>query len=164
MKFGADLFFRRSESTPEAAIFSANSTGNDIKRQLPAPSVLGLTMSLSRQDGIVPCPPSDELDEYEADLSTTVEDEDENHAQEVASWKKMTTTLDSPILKDWRVVCVISATGFAATFAPRVEVYTILVCHKRSDPNIFLAARLTWVAPHVVGATFTQNIPTPDGQ
>ncbi|KAI6041355.1 major facilitator superfamily domain-containing protein [Pisolithus marmoratus] len=104
---------------------------------------------------VVRCTPSDELDEYEGNSLTTDEDEDENHAQEVASWKKRPWwKRPSPY---W-IACgmLISAIGSAATLAPRVEVYTILVCHTLR-PEYFLGSPINMVVPHVVGAAPTQK-------
>ncbi|KAI6013542.1 major facilitator superfamily domain-containing protein [Pisolithus marmoratus] len=100
------------------------------------------------------------LDEYEGNSLTTDEDEDENHAQEVASWKKRPWwKRPSPY---W-IACgmLISAIGSAATLAPRVEVYTILVCHTLR-PEYFLGSPINMVVPHVVGAAPTQSISATD--
>ncbi|KAI6164539.1 major facilitator superfamily domain-containing protein [Pisolithus thermaeus] len=102
-------------------------------------------MSLSTGDGIVSGTPSDELDEYEASPLITDEDEEEIHAEEVASWKKRPWwKRPSPY---WLV---------SATFAPRVEVYTLLVCHTLK-PEYFPDSPIYPVLPHIVGAVSTQN-------
>lgn len=112
-------------------------------------------MSLSRGDGIVPGTPSDELDEYEASPLITDEDEEELHVEEVASWKERPWwKRPSPY---WIASgMLISAIGFSSTYAPRVEVYTLLVCHTLK-PEYFLDSPIYMVAPHVVGAVSTQN-------
>ncbi|KAI6097670.1 hypothetical protein EDD16DRAFT_594984 [Pisolithus croceorrhizus] len=112
-------------------------------------------MSLSTGDGIVPGTPSDELDEYEASPLITDDDEEEIHAEEVASWKKRPWwKRPSPY---WIASgMLIGALGFSATFAPRVEVYTLLVCHTLK-PEYFPDTPIYPVLPHVVGAVSTQN-------
>ncbi|KAI6023827.1 hypothetical protein PISMIDRAFT_428789 [Pisolithus microcarpus 441] len=113
-------------------------------------------MSLSRGDGMVPSTPSEELDEYEASPLITDEDEEEIHAEEVASWEKRPWwKRPSPY---WIAsIMLIGAIGFSCTFAPRVEVYTLLVCHTLK-PEYFPDSPIYTVAPHIIGVASTQNV------
>lgn len=113
------------------------------------------TMSLPRGDSIVPDTPSHELDELEGSSLNTDEDEDEIHAKEVASWKKRPWwRRPSPYWIAFGML--ISAMGYSATFAPRVEVYTLLVC-RTLKAEYFPDSPIYTVAPHIVGAASTSN-------
>ncbi|KAI6006691.1 hypothetical protein F5J12DRAFT_892867 [Pisolithus orientalis] len=112
-------------------------------------------MSLSRDDGIVPDTPSHELDELEGSSLNTDADEDEIHAEEVASWKKRPWwKRPSPYWIAFGML--ISAMGYSATFAPRVEVYTLLVC-RTLKAEYFPDSPIYTIAPRIVGAAPTSD-------
>ncbi|KAG6376479.1 hypothetical protein JVT61DRAFT_2472 [Boletus reticuloceps] len=86
--------------------------------------------SLHSDDSELSRPDSDQstlLRQEEIDSPLSVEEEDEDHASEVASWRKLPWwKRPSPY---WVVFgTFFSATGFAALLAPKVALYTTLAC------------------------------------
>ncbi|KIK98704.1 hypothetical protein PAXRUDRAFT_9354 [Paxillus rubicundulus Ve08.2h10] len=87
--------------------------------------------------------------------------EDEHHAEETASWKRLPWwKRPSPY---WLVFGIpIGSMGYSATFAPRVDMYTSLAC-RAHRPEYIEGVSLTYQWSHNEPVTHAANIPVPGG-
>ncbi|KAF9218282.1 MFS general substrate transporter [Gyrodon lividus] len=98
------------------------------------------------------------------DSPVTEEQEDEDHAEEIASWKRLPWwKRPSPY---WLVFGIpIGSIGYSATFAPRVDMYTSLACrtHRPEYISNDLSKSLTYQWSHDEPATHAADTPVPHG-